>query len=101
MATQWLTVPEFAKLMGMHEQTVRDMCRKGDIPARKLGSVWKIPYTEPADVRAEEELKKIVHASVERSIEFIDNEVAMLSAMRESLARNLGDMDGQRSALTP
>ncbi|HLR71277.1 MAG TPA: helix-turn-helix domain-containing protein [Pseudogracilibacillus sp.] len=42
MRDKLLNVKDVANLLGMHEVTIRDKCRNGDIPAMKIGRHWKI-----------------------------------------------------------
>jgi excisionase family DNA binding protein len=38
-----LTCPAFAALVGLHPRTVTVKCRRGEIPAIKVGESWRIP----------------------------------------------------------
>lgn len=42
MANKLLTVKEVAEMLGMHEVTIRDKCREGEIPAIKMGKYWRV-----------------------------------------------------------
>jgi excisionase family DNA binding protein len=37
-----LTPKELAALAGMHPKTIRQWCREGRIPARRIGGTWRI-----------------------------------------------------------
>jgi excisionase family DNA binding protein len=39
---QWLSVSEAAALLGMSARTVRRQCAAGQLPARRVGSVWQV-----------------------------------------------------------
>lgn len=39
---EFYTVQEVADLMGFHWQTILRMIRKGELPAKKYGSAWRI-----------------------------------------------------------
>lgn len=44
MDERFLSPTEFAKLAGLHEQTVRRLCRDGELRgAIRLGFQWRIP----------------------------------------------------------
>jgi excisionase family DNA binding protein len=49
------TCEDVAECVGMNVQTVRRMCRDGDIAARKFGSVWRIPASAVEFGREKEE----------------------------------------------
>lgn len=38
----YLTVIEAAKMLGIHPDTVKRLCRQGDIPALKIRNTWLI-----------------------------------------------------------
>ena len=38
----YLTAVEAARQLGIHTETVRRLCRQGDLPAEKIGNVWLI-----------------------------------------------------------
>ncbi len=38
----YLTVIEVAKRLGIHPDTVKRLCRQGDIPATKIHNTWLI-----------------------------------------------------------
>lgn len=46
--TPMLTVHEFAKLAKIPEQRVRQLCRSGQVKARKFGKTWRISASELA-----------------------------------------------------
>ncbi|MCA4996268.1 helix-turn-helix domain-containing protein [Tsukamurella tyrosinosolvens] len=48
---QWLTVAEVAAILHVHDQTVRQMCRRGELtPTYKLrGKYWRISERAVAD----------------------------------------------------
>jgi excisionase family DNA binding protein len=39
---EWITTQEAAEIMGIHEESVRRLCRKGEIKARKFGISWMV-----------------------------------------------------------
>jgi excisionase family DNA binding protein len=41
--TEWLTVSEYARRYRVSEQTVRNLCRTGKLPAVKVGRLFRIP----------------------------------------------------------
>ncbi len=83
MATQWLSVSEYAEMMGRNPQHIRDLCLQGKIEARKIGRCWSIPYTEPIDAQAEQRVQEAVNGIVSSCIAFIDTSIAQLTEMRE------------------
>jgi excisionase family DNA binding protein len=40
---EFLTVPEAARLLRVREATVRRLARRGELPALRVGSRWRIP----------------------------------------------------------
>lgn len=42
----FLTVSEVAALLRLSQYAVRDMAKRGEIPAHKIGHVWRIPRSE-------------------------------------------------------
>lgn len=48
---RWLTVPEFAQITGLHPQTVRMACARGELPAtqQRKGGHYRIHYTQLED----------------------------------------------------
>lgn len=51
MDDRLLSPREFAKASGLHPETVREMCRRGDLPALKIGKrVWRLPASLLKDV---------------------------------------------------
>ena len=40
--SSFMTVEEVAKLMKLHETTIRRMIKSGELPAKKYGSAWRI-----------------------------------------------------------
>lgn len=49
---EWLSVQEAAKALGVNDSRVRQLCRGGDLEARKVGTVW-IVSAEAVKERAE------------------------------------------------
>ena len=39
---KWLTPEEVANEMDVSVRTAQRMCRRGDLPARKMGKAWRI-----------------------------------------------------------
>lgn len=91
MEAQWLNPSQYAEKMRVSAQAIRDMCRKDKISAVKIGSLWRIPYIEPADLRAEKEMRAIAQDCVERTVDFIYREIAVLEDAKESLLRHLDE----------
>lgn len=60
-----LTVDEVAKILRAHTNTVYKLCRKGELPATKVGKEWRI---------SQEKLAEFMHASTVSGIE--SNETA-------------------------
>lgn len=81
----WMTTKEYAAVMHKHEQSVRDMCASGEIDAMKVGSVWRIPYVEPAQLQAEARMRKIVSGLCLSYIESIEAQIDVLTRLRELL----------------
>jgi len=42
MLDNYLTVIEAARRLGVHPETVKRLCRQGDIPATKIHNTWLI-----------------------------------------------------------
>lgn len=40
---RFLTVPETAKILRLHEMTIYRMLKKGQIPRARVGGRWRIP----------------------------------------------------------
>lgn len=40
-AVALLTVKQLARYLGVHEQTVYDMARKGELPSIRIGRSWR------------------------------------------------------------
>lgn len=39
---RWIDVPTAASILDMSNRTVRHLCAKGELPARKFGRAWRI-----------------------------------------------------------
>jgi len=39
---EWITVQEAAEISGYSEEYLRRLIRKGDIKARKFGTIWQV-----------------------------------------------------------
>lgn len=92
--TRWLDTSQFAELMSLSEQSVRDLCRDGKLEATKVGKEWRIPYREPADSVAERKVNEAVAQALGSVVASIDSEISKLTAMRDSLRRSMeGDGD--------
>lgn len=85
MTVKWLSVPEYAEMMGKDPQHIRDLCLQGEIEARKVGRCWAIPYTEPASVQAEQRVQEAVNGIVGSCVAFIDASIAQLMEARDTL----------------
>jgi excisionase family DNA binding protein len=46
MQKQFYTVQEFAKITGLHPQSIYSMIYGGKIRARRFGAAWRIPASE-------------------------------------------------------
>lgn len=58
--TEILTTAQYAERYGLNEQAVRRMCVRGELPAKKVGSVWRIADEPPgADAEREEALAEM------------------------------------------
>lgn len=49
---QFLTVPQAARVLGMHRDTVVRAIRRGEIPARMILSKYRIPIAALRDMGA-------------------------------------------------
>lgn len=49
MQDEFVTVEEVAKQLRVHEDTIRDWCRTGQLRATKVGKQWRI---KPQDIAA-------------------------------------------------
>lgn len=85
---RWLDTSQFAELMSMNEQSVRDLCRDGKLEAMKVGKEWRILYREPADSVAERKVNEAVDNAISCIVETIDDQISKLTAMRDSLRRS-------------
>ena len=52
---EYLTTAQHAERYGIDVQTVRRMCERGELPAKKIGSVWRIADDPPGGRAAGEE----------------------------------------------
>jgi len=52
MARQSLTLPEVAEKLGVHYMTAYRYVRTGRLPARRIGSVWRIELSDIDKVRS-------------------------------------------------
>ena len=43
---KWLTVDQFAEIMQLPKSTIRELCRTGQLKARKFGKQWRIHVSE-------------------------------------------------------
>ena len=84
--TSWLTVDEYAALMGMHPVAVRRLCKRGSVAAEKQGRVWRIPYTPPHDAEAERIAAEAVEAAMRPCIAVVDAAIEALEGMRRDLS---------------
>lgn len=46
---RWLSLEETAEYLGVTKDTIRNWIRKTDIPAHKVGRLWKFKATEIDD----------------------------------------------------
>lgn len=49
MAVRYLSVREYAELMGLNESAVRRMCANGVVSCMKVGGLWRIALYEPSE----------------------------------------------------
>lgn len=85
----WMTTKEYAEKMRKHEQSVRDLCASGEIEAVKVGSVWRIPYVEPAQLQAVAQVSRLVDAICEDCVVEVDKAIGKLTRMRETLMEEM------------
>ena len=52
-----MTVTEVARFLNVTEPTVRSLCASGEIPARRVGSQWRIHPSVLEEFRTLENLK--------------------------------------------
>jgi len=72
-----LTVRQAAKLLGVHEETVRRLARRGEIPSFKVGRSWRFRrevLLRWADDQAEVEVEVEVETGAKRILIIDDNE---------------------------
>ena len=43
---KWASLDETATYLGVNKDTIRDWIKKTDIPARKIGRLWKFKLSE-------------------------------------------------------
>lgn len=91
---EYLKVDEYAAMMKKHPQHVRDMCKRGEIDAVKVGKTWRIPYVEPPDVLAEEKVQEAVDGLLAPCAAVIDAAMDALLQMKAQLLRAKGEIDG-------
>ncbi len=83
---RWITVPEYAEIMGLHEATVRRLCKDGQICAEKTGGSWRVYYEPPAQTFVlDKATKDAVSMSVKTCITVVDAAIDALKAMREEI----------------
>lgn len=73
--TEYLTTAQHAERYGIDVQTVRRMCERGELPAKKIGSVWRIA-DDPPGGRA---------SGVEAELAEMRREIAALREWKESV----------------
>lgn len=49
--SDWLTVAEAAEVLHLSGQTIRKLCRNGELPAWKVGGQWLIHRKKMARMR--------------------------------------------------
>ena len=45
-----LTTEEAAKILSVCPSTIRRLCRRGELPAVKIGSTWRVPPKSLSDL---------------------------------------------------
>lgn len=76
---QMLSCKEYAQLMGLHEVSVRRMCERGELPARKLGAVWRIRHEmeeKPHAASTHEDAARNLHAALKSACAIADTAMA-------------------------
>lgn len=83
---EFMTVAEYAALMGLHEQSVRRMCENGSVKCMKVGSRWRIAADAPE--RREEDPRI---GSVEGALLAVAESMESMAAeIRKSIAGAVG-----------
>ena len=44
-----MNIEDMAKILGLDPYTVREMCRKGELPAFKVGKAWRVSVVQFED----------------------------------------------------
>lgn len=83
---KWTTVDEYAEVMGRHPATVRRMCNKGEVPAERNGSSWRIYYEPPNySLQMSDAAEEAVHASMRACTAVLAAAITSLQQMMEDL----------------
>lgn len=72
---EYLTTAQYAGRYGVDVQTVRRMCERGELPCKKIGSVWRIA-DDPLGGRA---------SGIDAELAELRREVADLRDWKESV----------------
>lgn len=57
--TEYLTVAQYAERYGKNPQDVRRLCASGKLPAKKVGTLWRIPDDPPGGRYLADEVEKL------------------------------------------
>lgn len=70
-----LSCKEYAQMMGLHEVSVRRMCERGELPAKKLGAVWRIRHEleeKQPKASTQEKAARNLHAALKNACAIAD-----------------------------
>jgi len=70
--TEYMTIPQLAKLLGVSRITVYKKVKKGDIPALRIGRVYAIPKKMISGILGKtlgETAKKEIDNAVQKAVE--------------------------------
>lgn len=65
---EWLTADEAAHLLKVSEQTMRTWMRSGQIPAAKIGRVWRVSAASIEDFLQQKQRRRPTEAKVDQEM---------------------------------
>ena len=66
---EWLTSDEAAHLLKVSEQTMRTWMRRGQIPAAKVGRVWRVSADSIEDFLKQKERRRPAEAALDQEMQ--------------------------------
>jgi len=71
MKKEYLTIPEFARILGISRIAIYKHVKKGDIKAKRVGKIYLIPYRYAEEIlgkRLSEKDKKEIEEAVRKTV---------------------------------